>query len=222
MTKELINDPAHWCERAAEGRRTADQMTDPMSQGMMLAIVDDYSRLAERAQRLVVPKPGTLLWAACSNSLREGDDRCRRPHQLGRAWAGHSGPVVSRPPAPRRERKRCRRRSRPRAADRRPHRGVEKRLQLRTHRHRRCGEGRRAIRTNQHLLYGHGLPMRGNSHPIIRRYGSALDGIRSIAFLAKGSACSSVCRLSFASDIHSRMIFRRVSCSGFMLKIPFF
>ena len=121
-------------------------MTDPMSQGMMLAIVDDYSRLAERAQRLVVPKPGTLLWAACSNSLREGDDRCRRPHQLGRAWAGHSGPVVSRPPAPRRERKRCRRRSRPRAADRRPHRGVEKRLQLRTHRHRRCGEGRRAIR----------------------------------------------------------------------------
>ena len=101
MTKGLINDPAHWCERAAEGRRTADQMTDPMSQGMMLAIVDDYSRLAERAQRLVVPKPGTLLWAACSN-LREGDDRCRRPHQLGRAWAGHSGPVVSRPPAPRR------------------------------------------------------------------------------------------------------------------------
>jgi len=30
MTKGLINDPAHWCERAAEGRRTADQMTDPM------------------------------------------------------------------------------------------------------------------------------------------------------------------------------------------------
>lgn len=84
MTKGLINDPAHWCERAAEGRRTADQMTDPMSQGMMLAIVDDYSRLAERAQRLVVPKPGTLLWAACSNSLREGDDRCRRPHS---AWS---------------------------------------------------------------------------------------------------------------------------------------
>jgi hypothetical protein len=25
--------------------------------------------------------------------------------------------------------------------------------------------------------------------------------------------------LSFGSDIHSRMIFRRVSCSGFMLKI---
>jgi hypothetical protein len=61
--------------------------------------------------------------------------------------------------------------------------------------------------------------MRGNSHPIICRYGSPLDGIRSIAFLAKGLACSSVCRLSFGSAIHSRMIFRRVSCSGFMLKI---
>src|SRR5262249_28013133 len=59
--------------------------------------------------------------------------------------------------------------------------------------------------------------MRGNSQLIICR--SPLDGIRSIAFLAKGLACSSVCRLSFGSDIHSRMIFRRVSCSGFMLKI---
>src|SRR6478735_7527377 len=62
-----------------------------------------------------------------------------------------------------------------------------------------------------------GLPMRGNSHLIIFRYGSSLDGIRSIAFLAKGLACSSVCRLSFGSDIHSRMILRRVSCSGFIL-----
>src|SRR5712671_1117997 len=61
--------------------------------------------------------------------------------------------------------------------------------------------------------------MRGKSHPIIFRYGSPLDGILSIAFLAKGSACSSVCRLSFGSDIHSRMIFRRASCSGIMLNI---
>jgi DNA-binding TFAR19-related protein (PDSD5 family) len=65
---------------------------------------------------------------------------------------------------------------------------------------------------------GHGLPMRGNSHPIICWYGSPVDGIRSIAFLAKGLACSSVCRLSFGSDIHSRMILRRASCSGFMSK----
>src|SRR5205814_9641597 len=61
--------------------------------------------------------------------------------------------------------------------------------------------------------------MRGNSHLIICRYGSPLDGIRSIAFLAKGLACSSVSRFSFGSDIHSRMIFRRASCSGIMLNI---
>ena len=66
--------------------------------------------------------------------------------------------------------------------------------------------------------WGHGLPMRGNNHLIICRYGSPLDGICSTAFLAKGLACSSVCRLSFGSDIHSRMIFRRASCSGFMSK----
>src|SRR4029453_3737480 len=51
------------------------------------------------------------------------------------------------------------------------------------------------------LRWGHGLPLRGSSHLIICPYGSPLDGIRSIAFLAKGLACSSVCRLSFGSDI---------------------
>jgi len=76
----------------------------------------------------------------------------------------------------------------------------------------------RCERTNDRLRWGHGLPMRGDNHLNICRYGSPLDGIRSIAFLANGLACSSVCRLSFGSDIHSRMIFRRASCSGFMFK----
>ena len=86
-----------------------------------------------------------------------------------------------------------------------------------------CRCGIRAVRarcerTNDRLRWGHGLPMRGDNHLNICRYGSPLDGIRSIAFLANGLACSSVCRLSFGSDIHSRMIFRRASCSGFMFK----
>jgi hypothetical protein len=63
------------------------------------------------------------------------------------------------------------------------------------------------------------FPVRGNSQLITRRYGSPRDGMRSIAFLAKGLACSSVRRLSPGSDIHSRMIFRRIPCSGLMLKI---
>jgi hypothetical protein len=71
--------------------------------------------------------------------------------------------------------------------------------------------------SNKETQGDHGLPMLGNSHLIICRYGSLLDGIRSIALLAKGLACFSVCRLSFGSDIRSRIIFRRVSCSGLML-----
>jgi len=66
--------------------------------------------------------------------------------------------------------------------------------------------------------------MRGNSHLIIFRYGSPLDGIRSIAFLAKGLACSSVCRVSFGSDIHSRMILRAAAlfpgcCRSFVTNV---
>src|SRR5258708_39342256 len=71
--------------------------------------------------------------------------------------------------------------------------------------------------SNKETQGDHGLPMLGNSHLIICRYGSLLDGIRSIAFLAKGLAYFSVCPLSFGRDIHSRIIFRRVSCSRLML-----
>ena len=57
----------------------------------------------------------------------------------------------------------------------------------------------RCERTSDRLRWGLGLPTRGNNHLNICRYGSPLDGIPSIAFLAKGLACSSVCRLSFGS-----------------------
>ena len=36
-----------------------------------------------------------------------------------------------------------------------------------------------------HFLPNYGLPVRGSSHVIICRYGSRLNGIRPIAFLAK-------------------------------------
>ena len=55
--------------------------------------------------------------------------------------------------------------------------------------------------------------MRGSSHLIICPYGSPLDGIRSIAFLAKGLACFSVCRFVFrkrhplADDFSARLVF---------------
>ena len=62
-----------------------------------------------------------------------------------------------------------------------------------------------------------GLLSRGNNQPIILWYRSLLHGIRSTAFFAKIAACSSVCRFSLGSAIHSRMIARRASCSGLML-----
>jgi hypothetical protein len=62
------------------------------------------------------------------------------------------------------------------------------------------------------------FPVRGSSQPIIFLFGSLTDGIRSMAFLAKDFACSGVCRLSLGRDIHSRIIFRRSSCSGFIFK----
>ena len=69
------------------------------------------------------------------------------------------------------------------------------------------------------VMVRQGLPVRGNSQLVTCPCGSPLDGIRSVVFLAKALACSSVCRLSLGSAIHSRMIFRRIACSGFMLKI---
>jgi hypothetical protein len=46
--------------------------------------------------------------------------------------------------------------------------------------------------------------------------GSGLNAIRPITFLEKASTCASVWLLSCGRAIHSRMIFRRSWCSGFM------
>ena len=47
----LINDPKHWRDRAAEARRIAEQMSDAVSEQMMLGIAEDYDDLAERAEQ---------------------------------------------------------------------------------------------------------------------------------------------------------------------------
>src|SRR5262245_8447730 len=63
----------------------------------------------------------------------------------------------------------------------------------------------------------HDLPTRDDSHPITLSYGSRpprRNLFCSTLFLAKAVACSGVCRLSFESAIHWRMIFRRVSWSS--------
>lgn len=46
----VVDDPAHWRDRAVEARALADQMSDELSRNTMLKIADDYERLAERAE----------------------------------------------------------------------------------------------------------------------------------------------------------------------------
>jgi ribosome-binding protein aMBF1 (putative translation factor) len=50
MPYRSFNDPTHWQERAEEARAHAQQMTDPEAKRMMLAIAEDYEKLARRAQ----------------------------------------------------------------------------------------------------------------------------------------------------------------------------
>jgi hypothetical protein len=47
----IFEDPKHWRQRAEEARVLADQMGDSASREMMLRIMKDYERLAERAER---------------------------------------------------------------------------------------------------------------------------------------------------------------------------
>jgi hypothetical protein len=51
MPDKLMNNPAHWLNRAEEARANAHQMTDPESRRMKLDITAGYERLAERAER---------------------------------------------------------------------------------------------------------------------------------------------------------------------------
>jgi hypothetical protein len=46
----LANDPAHWRRRAAEARRIADQLDDPIAKKTMHDIALSYERLAAIAE----------------------------------------------------------------------------------------------------------------------------------------------------------------------------
>jgi hypothetical protein len=45
-TPSIANDPAHWRRRAAEARRVADQLDDPIAKKTMRDIAMSYERLA--------------------------------------------------------------------------------------------------------------------------------------------------------------------------------
>ena len=45
----VYNDPQHWLERAREARQHAKEMRDIRGRASMLAIADEYVKIAERA-----------------------------------------------------------------------------------------------------------------------------------------------------------------------------
>jgi hypothetical protein len=52
-----FNDPKHWRQRAEEARVHAEQMKDPVAKRMMLQIVEDYEKLAKRAEERLKSSP---------------------------------------------------------------------------------------------------------------------------------------------------------------------
>jgi hypothetical protein len=53
MPKGLVDNPEYWRTRAEEARVVAESMQDPASRQMMLRIVSDYDRMADRAEKYV-------------------------------------------------------------------------------------------------------------------------------------------------------------------------
>jgi hypothetical protein len=45
----VYNDPRHWQARAAEAREIADGMADPAARASMLAVAEQYDKIAARA-----------------------------------------------------------------------------------------------------------------------------------------------------------------------------
>jgi hypothetical protein len=45
----VFNDPQHWLSRAAEARDVAARMKDPGARADLLAIADEYEKIAKRA-----------------------------------------------------------------------------------------------------------------------------------------------------------------------------
>jgi hypothetical protein len=61
MPSSLVDDPEHWRSRAEEARSIAEELSDPEAKRMMLRIVSDYERLAERAE-LRATKQSPASW----------------------------------------------------------------------------------------------------------------------------------------------------------------
>jgi hypothetical protein len=52
MSDEILSDIVYWRQRAEQARVQADRLADLESRRMMLAIAENYDRLADRAETL--------------------------------------------------------------------------------------------------------------------------------------------------------------------------
>jgi hypothetical protein len=50
----LLNDPAHWRQRAQEARRIADQLHDPAARQAMLEVSQNYEQLATIVEKRAI------------------------------------------------------------------------------------------------------------------------------------------------------------------------
>ncbi len=48
---DRFTDPRHWRDKAEEARRKAEEMVDETARRMMLAVADQYDRLAKLAEQ---------------------------------------------------------------------------------------------------------------------------------------------------------------------------
>lgn len=53
MTLNVTRDPQYWRNRAEEARAIAVQMIDPHTRAVMLAIAQDYEKLAVRTEQRI-------------------------------------------------------------------------------------------------------------------------------------------------------------------------
>jgi hypothetical protein len=60
----MSDDPDYWRNRADEARAIAVQMMDPHTKATMLAIAQDYEKLAKRAEQRAREAPGRSASAA--------------------------------------------------------------------------------------------------------------------------------------------------------------
>jgi hypothetical protein len=55
----VLNDPAHWRQRAEEARAMAEVISDPGAKQTMLRVAAGYEEMARKAERRILTQPSS-------------------------------------------------------------------------------------------------------------------------------------------------------------------